>query len=351
MLRVPPSFYQSHPIDAKVILNSIQEPSPLLKKLLEGGHSTVAGRLIGALRHIGKTFLADQISKTMTDAGYSVRETNPFTETRENPASFSYKNQPLSYRVRELWAMHRNTVIELCHPLKSPKPSMSDYLQNMEDIYTTDAYHSLSIEGYKVTPQLIERVKSRNWDSRPSNEYIRNKNALAARGYWQAFQTIKEDVIAIFDGQNAAKLAEKHHPLWYRELFKPCANAGIIEPSALSGYRTHAVYLRMSRYVPPRVESVTDAMSTLFDLLKAETHTGVKAILGHWLFGYIHPYPDGNGRIARFLMNIMLSEGGYPWTIIRVDDRKQYLSALESASVENTIAPFAHFIASRIHST
>ena len=40
-----------------------------------------------------------------------------------------------------------------------------------------------------------------------------------------------------------------------------------------------------------------------------------------WLFGYIHPYPDGNGRMARFLMNAMLASGGYPWTVIRVEDR------------------------------
>jgi len=41
----------------------------------------------------------------------------------------------------------------------------------------------------------------------------------------------------------------------------------------------------------------------------------VRAVLGHWLFGYIHPYPDGNGRMARFLMNVVLASGGYSWTI------------------------------------
>ena len=39
------------------------------------------------------------------------------------------------------------------------------------------------------------------------------------------------------------------------------------------------------------------------------------------MVGYLHPYPDGNGRIARFLMNAMLASGGYPWTVIRVEDR------------------------------
>ena len=89
-------------------------------------------------------------------------------------------------------------------------------------------------------------------------------------------------------------------------------------------------------------------MNTLFDLFEAETEPSVRAVLGHWLFGYIHPYPDGNGRMARFMMNAMLASGGYRWTVIRVEDREKYLKALESASAEGDIKPFASFIAERV---
>ena len=71
-------------------------------------------------------------------------------------------------------------------------------------------------------------------------------------------------------------------------------------------------------------------------------------MLGHWLFGYIHPYPDGNGRMARFVMNVMLASGGYPWTVIRVQNRAAYLAALESASIDQDIRPFARFVAERV---
>ena len=67
---------------------------------------------------------------------------------------------------------------------------------------------------------------------------------------------------------------------------------------------------------------------------KRNRSLGVRAVLGHWLFGYIHPYPDGNGRMARFLMNVMLASGGYPWTVIRVEDRDAYLDALDRASID-----------------
>jgi Fic family protein len=86
-------------------------------------------------------------------------------------------------------------------------------------------------------------------------------------------------------------------------------------------------------------------METLFDCLKNEKHAAVRAVLGHYIFVYIHPYMDGNGRIGRFLMNAMFASGGYPWTIIRAKNRREYLVALELAGVENNIEPFAKFIA------
>jgi Fic family protein len=89
-------------------------------------------------------------------------------------------------------------------------------------------------------------------------------------------------------------------------------------------------------------------MNAFFDLIEAETEPAPRIVLGHWLFGYIHPYPDGNGRMARFLMNAMFASGGYPWTVIRVEDREKYMKALESASVDNDIKPFTAFIAERV---
>lgn len=88
-----------------------------------------------------------------------------------------------------------------------------------------------------------------------------------------------------------------------------------------------------------------DSLEALWDLLKAEPEASVRAVLGHHLFVFIHPYFDGNGRIGRFLMNALLASGGYPWTVIRVSRRDVYMKALEAASVEGRITPLAEFIA------
>ena len=89
-------------------------------------------------------------------------------------------------------------------------------------------------------------------------------------------------------------------------------------------------------------------MDTLFALLEEEPHPALCAVAGHWMFGHIHPHRDGNGRIARFLMNAMLASGGYPWTVIRVEYREKYLAALESASVDQDFEPFAEFLAQKV---
>lgn len=44
-------------------------------------------------------------------------------------------------------------------------------------------------------------------------------------------------------------------------------------------------------------------------------------------------------------MNVMLASGGYPWTVIPVEERSRYMNALESASVDQHIKPFAEFVA------
>jgi len=47
-------------------------------------------------------------------------------------------------------------------------------------------------------------------------------------------------------------------------------------------------------------------------------------------------------------MNAMLASGGFPWTIIRVEDRTGYLATLDWASIDMDIAPFARFISDRV---
>ena len=347
LIRVPETLFTRQPVEIGVVLASFKDASDLLRRLLEGGNSTVAGRLSGAFRRARRPEVADEILAAMRAAGYDVRELDPF-EKQEKLVSIPPSMPPIAGRIQAMWAAMREHVLEAFPPPPGLPPDPERYLQQVEELYRHDAYHSLSIEGYRVSAELIERVRAGNWDPRRFEADRRDRDAVAARGYWQAFQAVKPDVAAIIGGAVAGGRVRNSHREWYRQLFQPCVAAGLIPPAALAGYRQDAVYLRTSRYVPPRWEAVRDAMPALFDMLESEPEPGVRAVLGHWLLGYIHPYPDGNGRLARFLMNAMLASGGYPWTVIRVDDRDEYLAALDRASIDMDIAPFADFIARRV---
>jgi hypothetical protein len=347
LVRVSEDFMRRQPSEVHVLLAGIRDSSEILAPLLEGGHTVVAGRLAGAFTRIARNDVADEIVKAMKAAGYDVRLADPFAEQQQF-GSLRTGVPPIVGRLQSYWGLHRDEVLAVFpKPPGLPKDNAA-YLKFVDDIYQSDAYHSLSIEGYRVTPELIERVRAGTWNPGASEADRKNRDALAARGYWQAFQSVKKTVGEIIAGADAAQLVRSAHRDWYREMFQPCVAAGLIEVQALAGYRTHPVYLQGSRHVPPRWEVVPDAIEALFDLLQGETEPAARIVLGHWLFGYIHPYPDGNGRMARFLMNAMLASGGYPWTVIRVEDRAAYMQALESASVQMNIRPFATFIAERV---
>ena len=74
----------------------------------------------------------------------------------------------------------------------------------------------------------------------------------------------------------------------------------------------------------------------------------MRVVLGHFAFVYVHPYVDGNGRIGRLLMNLMLTAAGYPWTIVPVERRDACMTALEAASVGREIGPFTDLLAALV---
>lgn len=347
LIKVPGSFYQRFPVETQVLLSQISDSSELLRHVLAGGHSAVAGRLVGAFRRTGKVDIANEIAAAMKAAGYTIRERDPL-EADQPFAGMAPSTAPIVARLQALWETHRRVVIDTFPSAPGLPGDRERYLRAVDEIYKTDAYHSLSIEGYRVTSDLIDRVRSGAWDPEHHAPDREGRDALAAKGYWQAFRIVRKDVAEVIAGKAPGDLVGRTHRDWYRELFQPCVAAGLIGAGALAGYRNDAVFLRTSRHVPPRWEAMRDAMPALFDLLSQETEPSVRAVLGHWLFGYIHPYSDGNGRMARFLMNVMLASGGYPWTVIRVEDRDAYLAALEAASVEANIEPFSSFISKRV---
>jgi Fic family protein len=73
----------------------------------------------------------------------------------------------------------------------------------------------------------------------------------------------------------------------------------------------------------------------------------VIAALFHHEFVAIHPFDDGNGRLSRILMNLILMQAGYPPVVVKMDDRTNYYSLLSRADVGDSW-PFVEYIAERL---
>ncbi|MBA6342097.1 Fic family protein [Colwellia sp. MB02u-10] len=337
--------FAQKPIQMRTLLSMVTDASEVLSVLLDGGHVTSAGRLAGAFRNIGRDLIANNIIKGMDAVDFKVREVDPFED--KTHITFGRREvSPYVNRLRLLWHSMRTDVIAHFPDAPVAKINVQDYLAEVEDKFVTDAYHSLSIEGYRVTHELIEHVRSGNWNPEQSDDSRKHLDVMAAKGYWDSFQQVKLAVEQVLDGANPGEVLEATHADWYLALFGPSVATGIIKQSDLAGYRTGPVYIRKSKHTPPTKLAVRDMMPALFDLLMEEENPAIRVVLGHFVFVYIHPYFDGNGRMGRFIMNLMMAAGGYSWTVVPVERRDEYMEVLETASVEQNIAPFTKFLAS-----
>jgi len=345
---VGPQIFIAHPREAEIALALIRDPSELLTTLLAGdGMQSAAARLAGALQFVRRPDEAERILRAFEQSGHTLRPVNPF-ELSDPTLLPSRERSPYVLRLRSMWASWRQTVIDHFPPPPGLDSDAEAYLAQVEERYHADAYNSLSIEGYQVTDELITRVASGNWNPEGNPDDKKDRDVLAARGYYQAFNSVKESIAAVCKGENAGRVVQRDHHNWYSELFAPAVIAGILKRNQLVGYRTGPIYIRNSMHTPVPREAILDSLEVLWEMLREEPHAGVRAVLGHHLLVFIHPYFDGNGRIGRFLMNTLLASGGYPWTVIRMKRRKEYMAALERASVHGDIIALTEFIATEM---
>ena len=104
-------------------------------------------------------------------------------------------------------------------------------------------------------------------------------------------------------------------------------------------------------YTPP--EQVSQEMTDLIDWYReresANEHPIIIAAALHYRFVRIHPFDDGNGRMARLLMNMILTKHGYTVAIVAREKRNQYIEELERLDRTEDLASFIDFIASCCH--
>lgn len=343
LCKISPTYYRKSSQNVEIAIRSLRSPSDLTRVILQHEFQSAASRIIGCYQFLGFEKEALEIKNDLTRAGMLVKAVNPFTNATPHLKIRQFRS-PYAARVELMWHQYREVVIKLFPKERGLPKNPTKYLADVSELYEYDAYHSLSIEGYQVTKDLIEKVQKNSWNPMLHLEDEKERNALAARGYYEAFLSVQKSLTKILNGQLPGKRLEKDLPIWYQSLFAPSVRAGVISHAALVGYRNDRVFIKNSRHVPPPASAVLDSMEAFFKCLQSEKVASVRAILGHYIFVFIHPFMDGNGRIARFILNTMLASGGYPWSIVEMQRRKEYINALETAHTKLDIGPFVRFI-------
>jgi Fic family protein len=122
-----------------------------------------------------------------------------------------------------------------------------------------------------------------------------------------------------------------------------------IDIGAAGKYRDRPVFITGSKYEVCPVEQIEEEMTNLFQWACSERnkyHPVQFAAQLHKRFVFIHPFIDGNGRVARLLMNTALIQDGYMLAIIPPVLRHEYINLLERAHEDDQ--PFMDFIAERV---
>ena len=132
------------------------------------------------------------------------------------------------------------------------------------------------------------------------------------------------------------------HKLFYTE----------IDNDAAGKYRNKPVFITGSEFPVCNANNIQSEMNDLIKWIKSERkkyHPVEFAAELHRRFVFIHPFIDGNGRLARLLMNTALIQDGYMITIIPPALRTEYIRLLELA--HTNAKPFNEFIAERVYET
>mgnify|MGYP000174278306 CR=1 FL=1 len=126
-----------------------------------------------------------------------------------------------------------------------------------------------------------------------------------------------------YSGDITGTLIRKIHEILMNEVFR---NPG--------EYRNIQVGIKQVDYAPPPAILVPEEMRALIGWYrqnKGHLNPFELAVLLQTKFEMIHPFVDGNGRVGRALMNLVLERAGYPTLYLGLEHRSAYLNALTKA--------------------
>lgn len=119
-------------------------------------------------------------------------------------------------------------------------------------------------------------------------------------------------------------------------------------------YRNYDLKVMGAGFTPPPFYNISKNMKEFVEMLNKNPDELLPIELAaqvHYDFVWIHPFEDGNGRMSRLLLNLILVRNGYPFAVIQSVDKKKYLKTLRQMDVKYEFEAFLTFIARCIEQT
>lgn len=216
--------------------------------------------------------------------------------------------------------------------LDKKRPFPKDSLQKLkEEIRLQHTNHSNAIEGNTLT--LFETKLILEDGITIGGKSL--KEHLEALNNANAFDLIEE--LAKNNKEISHENIQKIHEIVIQGILKDAGK-----------YRTQNVRIVGSQKTPPDFLKIPGLIDDLIkNVNKNSLNPIIIASFLHHKFAEIHPFTDGNGRVARLLCNLYLIKKGYPIIVVRKENRAKYYKFLNLADKGN-LSPFANFIAKAI---
>lgn len=188
----------------------------------------------------------------------------------------------------------------------------------IESVFVRYVQGTTAIEGNTISPQ-------------EAKELLEHDISPAGKKVSEVYEILNyvrlRDYLITYDGDVSEKLIRKMHAILMENLMRTPGD-----------YRQIQVNIEKVDYEPPPAILVPDLMKELISWYRANAkklHPFELAVLLHTRFELIHPFPDGNGRVGRALMNFILERAGYPTIYLGLSHRKNYLDAIIPADDGN----------------
>ncbi len=209
--------------------------------------------------------------------------------------------------------------------LKKARPLSSHVVKKLREEFSIEMnYNSNAIEGNTLTLRetMLVLQQGITVKGKSLKDHLEVKNQAEAINYLYDTIGAKKDI----------PVSE----IMIRNLHKLMVQG--IDGVEAGSYRSHDVRITGSKHIPPPAFEVASKMHDLIKWYKCNEKKLDAITLATEFkhqFVHIHPFSDGNGRVSRLIMNIILMKAGYPIVVILKNDRAKYYKALQKADKGN----------------